>query len=138
MAGDSGTNIDHHEALNRTSCSSDKIYENFNISAAKESSDGLPWSPPVDAEGNPKSSTLSQALMAIKLEDFKSIHKKPCVREALLMGLGVGFGVGGMRTSLGGRSSICEILYISDFLSAHFQSLQLGCWKLLPWFMDHI
>ena len=138
MAGDTGANIDAHDALDKSPSSSDKVYENFNISAAKESSDGFPRSSLVVAEGNTKSPTLRQAVMAIKMEDFTSIHKKPCVREALLTGIGVGFGVGGIRASLGGRSFIREILDISDFGSAHFESLQLGCWKLLLWFIDHV
>lgn len=138
MAGDNRGNGDAHEVLKKNSSSSDKTYENFNISAAKESSDGLPWSPHVDAQGNTKSPILSQALMAIRMEDFTSIHKKPCVREALLVGIGIGFGAGGIRASLGGMSFVIYFLHISDFLSADFQSLYLGCWDLLLWFMDHV
>lgn len=107
MTGNTRANSDAHEALKETS-SSDKSYENFNISAAKESIDGLPWSPPANAEGNIKSPILSQALMAIKMEDFKSIHKKPCVREALMVGIGLGFGAWGIRASLGGRFLVCN------------------------------
>lgn len=111
MASDTSPNNEHHDALNKNPSSSDKVYENFNVSAAQESSNGLPWRPPVDAEGNTKSPTLSQALMTIKLDDFKSVHKKPCVREALLVGIGAGFGAGGIRASLGGGSFIRETLY---------------------------
>lgn len=103
MAGDTRATPTPHDALEKTSSSPENAYENFNISAAKESSNGLPWSAPIKAGGNTKNPTLSQALMTIKVDDFKSIHQRPCVRESLLVGIGVGFGAGGIRASLGGR-----------------------------------
>lgn len=39
---------------------------------------------------------------SITLEEFLSIHKKPCVRDALLAGITGGFLVGGGRAALGG------------------------------------
>ena len=134
MTSNTRANNDAHEALKETS-PSDKSYENFNISAAKESINGLPWSPPVDAEGNTNSPTLSQALMAIKMEDFKSIHKKPCVREALLAGIGIGFGAGGIRFSLGGRSFVSNTFISLTFSAPTFKACSwavatfcLGSW----------
>lgn len=123
MAEDTSANINSHDALKKTSSSPGQVYENFNISAAKESLNALPRSAPINKEGDTKSPTLSQALLTIKVDDFKSIHKNPCVREALLVGIGVGFGAGGIRASLGGMSFIRETHYIPDFLSTHFQSL---------------
>jgi hypothetical protein len=43
-----------------------------------------------------------EAAKLIKLEEFKEVHKKPCVRDALLTGIVGGFGVGGIRAILGG------------------------------------
>lgn len=54
------------------------------------------------------------ALKSIKSNEFKEVHKKPCVRDALLTGIGGGFGIGGVRAIWGGTqitwslySSIC-------------------------------
>ena len=42
-------------------------------------------------------------LRTIKLSEFKEVHKKPCVRDSLLTGIGGGFGIGGIRAIWGGR-----------------------------------
>lgn len=39
---------------------------------------------------------------SIKLEEFWTLHKRPCVRDALLAGITGGFLVGGGRAALGG------------------------------------
>lgn len=44
--------------------------------------------------------------MTVKLEDFKTFHRRPCVRDALLTGIVVGFSLGGVRASMGGESSL--------------------------------
>ena len=44
-----------------------------------------------------------EALSTIKLKDFKDVYKKPCARDALLTGIGAGFGVGGVRAIMGGQ-----------------------------------
>lgn len=101
MADDTSANTNSHGSLNKTSSRPDKVYENFNTSAAKESLNRLPRSAPGNVENITKSPTLSQALTTIKVDDFKNFHQKPCVRDALLVGIGVGFGAGGIRASLG-------------------------------------
>ncbi|KAF2717232.1 hypothetical protein K431DRAFT_288761 [Polychaeton citri CBS 116435] len=45
--------------------------------------------------------TLSSAVSSIKLEEFQSIHKKPCVRDSLMPGIGGGFALGGLRAIFG-------------------------------------
>jgi cytochrome c oxidase assembly protein subunit 20 len=55
------------------------------------------------AGGQTKDIGLGDAFEAIKLEEFTEIHKKPCVRDALMVGIGSGFGVGGVRALVGGR-----------------------------------
>ena len=42
-------------------------------------------------------------LKTIKLSELKEVHKKPCVRDSLLTGIGGGFGIGGIRAIWGGR-----------------------------------
>jgi len=45
---------------------------------------------------------LADAIKTVRIEDFKQVHMYPCVRESLLMGIGGGFGIGGVRALLGG------------------------------------
>jgi cytochrome c oxidase assembly protein subunit 20 len=56
------------------------------------------------AGGQTKEIGVGDALESIKLEEFTEIHKKPCVRDALMTGIGSGFGVGGVRALAGGMS----------------------------------
>lgn len=46
--------------------------------------------------------SLGEIAKSIKIEEFKEVHQKPCVRESLLTGMGSGFAVGGIRAVLGG------------------------------------
>lgn len=55
------------------------------------------------AGGKPKEVTLTDAFK-FSPEEFKRLHKMPCSRDSLLVGLGAGFGVGGIRAILGGES----------------------------------
>ncbi|KAI9861477.1 MAG: hypothetical protein M1824_002369 [Vezdaea acicularis] len=45
--------------------------------------------------------SLGEIAKSIKIEEFKEVHQKPCVRESLLTGMGSGFAVGGIRAVLG-------------------------------------
>ena len=54
------------------------------------------------AGGRTKEATYFDALRSIKFSDFQEVHKGPCVRDALLTGIGGGFGIGGVRAILGG------------------------------------
>lgn len=56
------------------------------------------------AGGKIPEATLSNAIGTIKPDEFRSFHKKPCVRDSLLYGIGGGFGVGGIRAIWGGTS----------------------------------
>lgn len=53
------------------------------------------------AGGRTKQAGYFDALRRIQLSDFQEVHKKPCVRDALLTGIGGGFGIGGVRAILG-------------------------------------
>lgn len=54
------------------------------------------------AGGQTKEIGLGDAFESIKAEDFSEIHKKPCVRDSFMTGIGSGFGIGGVRALFGG------------------------------------
>lgn len=51
----------------------------------------------------PNDYSVVDAVKAIEWGDFRTFHQNPCVRDALLTGIGVGFGVGGLRAIFGGK-----------------------------------
>ena len=79
-----------------------KTYETFNVPAAPENANALPGGNTNTAGGRPKEVGIIDAAKTVRLEDLKEVHKKPCVRDALLTGIGAGFGIGGIRGILGG------------------------------------
>ena len=92
-----------------------KIYETFtpSTSSSSSASQSPPTLPPENANAIPGGSTntaggrvkeasLWDGIKSIKVEDVKNLHKIPCVRDALLTGMGTGFMVGGGRVILGG------------------------------------
>src|SRR5690606_12651315 len=44
--------------------------------------------------------TLTNAIKSVKLEDFATVHQKPCTRQAFLVGIGSGFAFGGIKLIL--------------------------------------
>ena len=66
----------------------------------------IPVAPPnanlLPAGGRTKQAGYFDALRSIKFSDFEEVHRKPCVRDAFLTGIGTGFGIGGVRAILGG------------------------------------
>lgn len=55
------------------------------------------------AGGKPKEVTLGDTVRSLSVKDIGSFYKTPCARDSLLIGIGTGFGVGGIRAILGGR-----------------------------------
>lgn len=55
------------------------------------------------AGGKPREATMLDAIKTISLSDFTTFYKTPCARDSLLVGMGAGFGIGGIRGVLGGR-----------------------------------
>lgn len=51
---------------------------------------------------NSKDFTFAEVKKAMNADTAKSFYKTPCARDSLLTGIGAGFGVGGLRTILGG------------------------------------
>ena len=97
-----------------------RIQSNAPISIApRQQSASNPNLPPPSANSLPTSLSQStagshsrqagivDAIKTIRPQDFTEVHKKPCVRDALLAGISAGFVVGGGRAALiGGRSSL--------------------------------
>jgi cytochrome c oxidase assembly protein subunit 20 len=84
-----------------------KIYEVFN--GPPQNANALPdGSGQNTAGGKEKVPSLTEAIKTVRLEDFKQVHMYPCVRESLLMGIGSGFGIGGIRALWGGM--LCFLL----------------------------
>jgi cytochrome c oxidase assembly protein subunit 20 len=54
---------------------------------------------------NPKDVTLSRSTKTMSIRDLTTFHKGPCARDSLLLGLGAGFGVGGVRGIVGGEKN---------------------------------
>jgi cytochrome c oxidase assembly protein subunit 20 len=47
--------------------------------------------------------TVTDAMKSMSLKDATTFYKKPCARDSLLLGIGAGFGIGGVRGVLGGN-----------------------------------
>ena len=79
------------------------------------------------AGGRTKEAGYFDALRSIKASDFQEVHKKPCVREALLTGIGGGFGIGGVRAILGGMLTNLHLVGYGAYCSSFcMEDLQLG------------
>jgi cytochrome c oxidase assembly protein subunit 20 len=46
--------------------------------------------------------SIADGFKTIRWNDFKTVHQQPCVRDSYLLGMRVGFGIGGLRFVLGG------------------------------------
>lgn len=62
------------------------------------------------AGGKKMEASIVDAARTIHLKELTEVQKKPCVRDALMTGIGAGFGVGGIRAILGGMS--CAYSYV--------------------------
>lgn len=51
---------------------------------------------------DPKDATVTGALKSLSAKDLTSFYKAPCARNALMLGIGAAFGIGGIRGVLGG------------------------------------
>ena len=87
-----------------------KIYEVFHSPsspAPPASANSLPEGSGQNTAGSrEKAPSLGDAVKTVRLEDFKQVHMYPCVRESLLMGIGAGAGLGGVRALWGGEFAV--------------------------------
>ena len=72
---------------------------------ALSSANALPGGGQNTAGSKNQEASLLDAAKTIRLSEFKEVHQKPCVRDALMTGIGAGFGIGGVRSILGGKCS---------------------------------
>ena len=74
---------------------------------------------------------LVDAAKSISRDDWTKLHRKPCVKDSLLTGIGAGFAVGGARAIWRGMQDRAMSDYPSNHadirLSPRHGSLQLGC-----------
>ena len=73
--------------------------------APPENVNSLPGGSNNTAGGKVRDGNVVDVIKTIKPGDFKEVHKKPCVRDAFLAGIGLGFGMGGIRAIMGGTST---------------------------------
>ncbi|EON66963.1 hypothetical protein W97_06079 [Coniosporium apollinis CBS 100218] len=80
-----------------------KVYEVFPPAPPKrpENANLMPGGTANTAGGKLPEPTTIDALKSIRVEDFRELHKKPCVRDALLTGIGSGFAIGGTTAIFG-------------------------------------
>jgi len=100
--------------------------------APPENANELPGGNLNTAGGKVRDASIADALKAVKVDDFKEIHKKPCVRDAFLPGIGASFAVGGIRAIMGGASGATLVLTRSNGHSPGVRSMYLGGRYLLP------
>jgi cytochrome c oxidase assembly protein subunit 20 len=82
---------------------SPKVYEVFH---APPNANALPEGSGLNTAGvHTEVPTLADAVKTVRLEDFKQVHMYPCVREALLNGIGGGFAISGIRALFGGMNA---------------------------------
>ncbi|KAG7006183.1 hypothetical protein G7Y79_00016g041680 [Physcia stellaris] len=89
----------------------DKSFQDRN---PPENANAMPGGSVHTAGGKVRDASLLDAMKTIRLGDLKEVHKKPCVRDALLAGIGLGFGAGGIRAVMGGVKSNFTLEEASD------------------------
>lgn len=53
--------------------------------------------------------SVTDAVKSMSVKDVTSFYKAPCARDSLLLGIGAGFGIGGIRGVLGGETNPATI-----------------------------
>lgn len=84
---------------------------------------------------NPKDVSYSEIIGTFPVSEMTTLHKRPCARESLLTGIGVGFGVGGLRGVLKGIAALFQYWStgITGLIYACRTVLSMVCWKLGCW-----
>jgi cytochrome c oxidase assembly protein subunit 20 len=54
--------------------------------------------------------SVTEAMKSMSLKEVTSFYKAPCARDSLLLGIGAGFGIGGVRGVLGGKLDIFTVM----------------------------
>ena len=96
MAGDTKEGLSPTATATVKHSQSQKI-EPCVVPVGPENANVLPGGTLNTAGGKVKEATFIDALKSIRLSDLKEVHTKPCVRESLMIGIGAGFVIGGVR-----------------------------------------
>ncbi|PMD67596.1 uncharacterized protein K444DRAFT_515054 [Hyaloscypha bicolor E] len=105
-----------------------KVYEVFH--SPPQSANALPeGSGQNTAGGRERPPAITDAVKTIKLEDFKKVHMYPCVRESLLMGIGSGFGIGGIRALWGAPIPKAANWAVGTFVFASFANYEFCLYR---------
>ncbi|KAH8777197.1 hypothetical protein BGZ57DRAFT_761631, partial [Hyaloscypha finlandica] len=105
-----------------------KVYEVFH--SQPQSANALPeGSGQNTAGGRERPPAITDAVKTIKLEDFKKVHMYPCVRESLLMGIGSGFGIGGIRALWGAPIPKAANWAVGTFVFASFANYEFCLYR---------
>ena len=112
MAGDTRQEASAKAAAlsdtSHTAAAQDMKHEDYRVPIAPTANaNALPAGGLNTAGGKLKEAGFIDGLKTVHLSDIREIHKKPCVRDALMTGIGAGFGIGGLRAVLGGASCCC-------------------------------
>lgn len=107
---------------------------------APSNANALPGGGQNTAGSKNQEASLLDAAKSIRLSEFKEVHKKPCVRDALMTGIGTGFGIGGVRSILGGKCSYYHAVDKTCLRNLSFRHglVQLGCWLVLLRFLPDV
>jgi cytochrome c oxidase assembly protein subunit 20 len=69
----------------------------------EESANVLPNTGYNGAKKDANDVSVTEAVKSVSLKEVTSFYKAPCARDSLLLGIGAGFGIGGLRGVLGGK-----------------------------------
>lgn len=131
MAADTREDMDSkspESSKSRASPSNGTAHEPYAVPVAPQNANALPGGAGLNtAGGRMKEASYFDAMRSIQLSDFQEVHKKPCVRDALLTGIGGGFGIGGVRAIWGGMSTSSHLArYNAHQYSPCVENLQLS------------
>ncbi|KAF2838495.1 hypothetical protein M501DRAFT_1004228 [Patellaria atrata CBS 101060] len=80
--------------------------------------------PITEEKANKYEPTLTNGLRTIKMEDWKTFHKQPCVRESLMTAIASGFAGGGVAWILGKKTWNACNWAVGTYLFASFTAYQ--------------
>ncbi|KAI9823293.1 MAG: hypothetical protein M1832_002517 [Thelocarpon impressellum] len=116
------------EASREESAHSLKTYETFPM-PPPPSANAFPGGTENTAGGRQEEVSLKSMAGSITLEDFRKVHKQPCVRDSLLLGIGGGFGVGGVRAVVGAGIPKASNWAVGTFVGVSFAAYEYCRYK---------
>ncbi|TKA79300.1 hypothetical protein B0A49_01530 [Cryomyces minteri] len=101
-----------------------KSWEDVGPTKPPQSANIMPGGTANTADGRVKEVGLVEGLKTVRIQDFKEIHTKPCVRDAFLTGIGGGFAMGGLRAVFGTPIAKASNWAVGTFCFASFGMYQ--------------